>query len=416
MNLPPSSTIEQFEYPCETLVRPFGSSGTPVRDLRPRHRADLGTGPRAGRPSRSIRPAPAAYLPRYAERVRQPTQTTDADPSDGFLAEIKDAVTTRAALLVLGVLALQLAFVTSCGAFHHPKPSEIPIAVPPSPRSPNGPRSSSPACPARPDRPAAGRLRRRSRALASPRRGGRRGRKGGAGRGRPGAADCRMTRPPSRSSRTHPAPTRQRTAAEHRGARRAPSRAARSPRRIPGGRTGEHRQLRSTLRAEPDDRARTIGRAGQKRGPGPLRAPGRDRPALGAARPAGRAERPGGAGPTRRGPHPVPGAAPSTGARPGTGAGALEQGPARRRPRSSPAREHEGHRAAHRAGPAPCPQPAPRPARSGHSSPAAAPFAPTPTAPDSNSRRSSPTTALPLTVSSAAPDSRSRARLSASPS
>ncbi|MBT2477083.1 DUF3533 domain-containing protein [Streptomyces sp. ISL-94] len=43
---------------------------------------------------------------------------------------MKDAVTTRAALLVLGVLALQLAFITSyVGAFHHPKPSEIPIAV-----------------------------------------------------------------------------------------------------------------------------------------------------------------------------------------------------------------------------------------------------------------------------------------------
>ncbi|MFE2286005.1 DUF3533 domain-containing protein [Streptomyces sp. NPDC059443] len=60
------------------------------------------------------------------------TQTTNADPgpSGGFLAEIKDAVTTRAALLVLGVLALQLAFITSyVGAFHHPEPSEIPIAV-----------------------------------------------------------------------------------------------------------------------------------------------------------------------------------------------------------------------------------------------------------------------------------------------
>ncbi|MFJ7208639.1 DUF3533 domain-containing protein [Streptomyces sp. NPDC098789] len=51
-------------------------------------------------------------------------------PSGGFLAEVKDAVTTRAALLVLGVLALQLAFITSyIGAFHHPKPSEIPLAV-----------------------------------------------------------------------------------------------------------------------------------------------------------------------------------------------------------------------------------------------------------------------------------------------
>ncbi|MFE4634383.1 DUF3533 domain-containing protein [Streptomyces sp. NPDC056773] len=60
------------------------------------------------------------------------TQTPHADPgqSGGFLAELKDAVTARAALLVLGVLALQLAFITSyIGAFHHPKPSEIPIAV-----------------------------------------------------------------------------------------------------------------------------------------------------------------------------------------------------------------------------------------------------------------------------------------------
>ncbi|MFD6230986.1 DUF3533 domain-containing protein [Streptomyces sp. NPDC060232] len=59
-----------------------------------------------------------------------PDATGDTDPPHGFLAEFKDAVTTRAALLVLGVLVLQLAFVTSyIGAFHHPKPSGIPIAV-----------------------------------------------------------------------------------------------------------------------------------------------------------------------------------------------------------------------------------------------------------------------------------------------
>ncbi|MET9323847.1 DUF3533 domain-containing protein [Streptomyces sp. NPDC003038] len=62
--------------------------------------------------------------------MNQPSSDHAAGPSDGFLAEIKDAVTTRAALLVLGVLALQLAFITSyIGAFHHPKPSEIPLAV-----------------------------------------------------------------------------------------------------------------------------------------------------------------------------------------------------------------------------------------------------------------------------------------------
>ncbi|WP_424214515.1 DUF3533 domain-containing protein [Streptomyces sp. BI20] len=57
------------------------------------------------------------------------TQTT-ATPPGGFLAELKDAVTLRAGLLVLGVLALQLAFVTSyVGAFHHPEPRDIPFAV-----------------------------------------------------------------------------------------------------------------------------------------------------------------------------------------------------------------------------------------------------------------------------------------------
>ncbi|MFD9334886.1 DUF3533 domain-containing protein [Streptomyces sp. NPDC060028] len=62
--------------------------------------------------------------------MNQPTQSTEPAPSGGFLAEIKDAVTARAAVLVLGVLALQLAFITSyIGAFHHPRPSEIPIAV-----------------------------------------------------------------------------------------------------------------------------------------------------------------------------------------------------------------------------------------------------------------------------------------------
>ncbi|MEU8775969.1 DUF3533 domain-containing protein [Streptomyces sp. NPDC048606] len=63
--------------------------------------------------------------------MTQPTQNPEAGPEGhGFLAEVKDAVTLRAALLVLGVLALQLAFVTSyIGAFHHPKPHEVPLAV-----------------------------------------------------------------------------------------------------------------------------------------------------------------------------------------------------------------------------------------------------------------------------------------------
>ncbi|MFF3399691.1 DUF3533 domain-containing protein [Streptomyces sp. NPDC002659] len=55
---------------------------------------------------------------------------TSDGPRTGFVDELKDAVSVRAAVLVIGVLALQLAFITSyIGAFHHPKPHEIPLAV-----------------------------------------------------------------------------------------------------------------------------------------------------------------------------------------------------------------------------------------------------------------------------------------------
>ncbi|GAA3051453.1 DUF3533 domain-containing protein [Kitasatospora albolonga] len=48
----------------------------------------------------------------------------------GFATELKDAVTPRAFLLVLGVLLLQLGFITSyVGALHHPTPHELSIAV-----------------------------------------------------------------------------------------------------------------------------------------------------------------------------------------------------------------------------------------------------------------------------------------------
>lgn len=58
------------------------------------------------------------------------TPKTDDSADRGFLGELRDAVTGRAALLVLGVLLLQLAFITSyIGAFHDPKPHKIPIAV-----------------------------------------------------------------------------------------------------------------------------------------------------------------------------------------------------------------------------------------------------------------------------------------------
>ncbi|MYS22803.1 Protein of unknown function [Streptomyces sp. DvalAA-14] len=51
-------------------------------------------------------------------------------PSKGFQQELKDAVRPRAALMLLGVLILELGFVVSyVGAFHAPKPDRIPLAV-----------------------------------------------------------------------------------------------------------------------------------------------------------------------------------------------------------------------------------------------------------------------------------------------
>ncbi|WP_406860005.1 DUF3533 domain-containing protein [Streptomyces sp. HUAS MG47] len=47
-----------------------------------------------------------------------------------FVDEVQNAVTPRAALLVIGVLALQLLFITSyVGALHDPKPRDIKVAV-----------------------------------------------------------------------------------------------------------------------------------------------------------------------------------------------------------------------------------------------------------------------------------------------
>ncbi len=59
------------------------------------------------------------------------TQTTGADtPSTPFLGEVKDAVTPRATLLVLGVVALQLLFIASyVGAPHDPDPKDVPFGV-----------------------------------------------------------------------------------------------------------------------------------------------------------------------------------------------------------------------------------------------------------------------------------------------
>ena len=47
-----------------------------------------------------------------------------------LVGEFKDAVTLRAVLLVAGVAVVQLAFITSyVGAFHHPVPHRLPVAV-----------------------------------------------------------------------------------------------------------------------------------------------------------------------------------------------------------------------------------------------------------------------------------------------
>ncbi len=54
---------------------------------------------------------------------------TNTDKPD-FMSEMRDAVTPRAGVLVLGVLLIQFGFIASyLGAFHNPKPSDIPIAV-----------------------------------------------------------------------------------------------------------------------------------------------------------------------------------------------------------------------------------------------------------------------------------------------
>jgi hypothetical protein len=68
---------------------------------------------------------PAVELERDAEVGNGP-----AGPPRGFLAELRDGVTPRAAALVVGVLAIQLGFIASyLGAFHHPKPYHIAMAV-----------------------------------------------------------------------------------------------------------------------------------------------------------------------------------------------------------------------------------------------------------------------------------------------
>ncbi|MFE1176223.1 DUF3533 domain-containing protein [Streptomyces sp. NPDC058773] len=55
---------------------------------------------------------------------------TDDGTRSTFLGEVKSAVTPHASLLVLGVLGLMIAFITSyTGAFHHPEPTRVPLGV-----------------------------------------------------------------------------------------------------------------------------------------------------------------------------------------------------------------------------------------------------------------------------------------------
>ena len=67
--------------------------------------------------------------------LTKPTKTFDPIPAGsappmGFFAELFDAITPRTILLVFGVLLIQLAFVLSyVGAFHHPTPHQVPVAV-----------------------------------------------------------------------------------------------------------------------------------------------------------------------------------------------------------------------------------------------------------------------------------------------
>ncbi|MDQ1039653.1 hypothetical protein QFZ75_006069 [Streptomyces sp. V3I8] len=57
------------------------------------------------------------------------TRTAQVPPRS-FLGEVRDAVTPRATLLVIGVVALQVLFIASyVGALHHPKPKDVPFGV-----------------------------------------------------------------------------------------------------------------------------------------------------------------------------------------------------------------------------------------------------------------------------------------------
>lgn len=79
-------------------------------------------------PATPDRPAEGAQAPNAEDRRDPPLDRAPGGHGRG--SELRDAVTPRAVLLVLGVLVLQLGFVLSyIGAFHQPTPHGIPVAV-----------------------------------------------------------------------------------------------------------------------------------------------------------------------------------------------------------------------------------------------------------------------------------------------
>lgn len=59
-----------------------------------------------------------------------PNHHVSPEPEQKFLAELFDAIAERTFFLVIGVLIIQMAFVLSyVGAFHHPTPHRVPVAV-----------------------------------------------------------------------------------------------------------------------------------------------------------------------------------------------------------------------------------------------------------------------------------------------
>ncbi len=75
--------------------------------------------------------APTAGSPGDLRRAGDWTAMSGAEgPPLGFWDEFRDAVTPRAVFLVIGVAFIQVAFITSyVGAFHHPEPHALPVAV-----------------------------------------------------------------------------------------------------------------------------------------------------------------------------------------------------------------------------------------------------------------------------------------------